>query len=40
MKTIVMIDTDGFEFCSIPYTSEKEYQRMKENVPYVIFIIR
>lgn len=40
MKRIVMLDTDGVEFCSMPYTSEREYQRMKERVPYVTFIIR
>ena len=34
-----MFDTNGFEFCSMPYTSEREYQRMKERVPYVIFVI-
>jgi len=35
-----MFDTNGVEFCSMPFTSHKEYERMKERVPYVTFKIR
>ena len=40
MKRIIMLDMSGVEFCSMPFTSHREYERMKARVPYVTFIIR